>query len=144
MSLNTFGAVMNFTAEIFRRSADFYRTAASKARDPKLRESLHGLQKEAEKHQSLMEQIRRENVTEMILEPVSGLAAEEFRGIPQLRENALDGDFLRAAVEIESGQQIFLAQASARVCLPEAARAFRKISDKKKTNLACLLSLKIG
>jgi len=144
MSLNTFGAVMSFAADIFRRSADFYRTAASKARDPKLRESLQGLQKEAEKHEALMEQIRRENVSEMILEPVSGLAAEGYRTIPQLRENEVDADFLQAAVDLETGQQKFFAQASAKVCLPEAARAFRKISDKKKTNLDCLLSLKIG
>ena len=113
---------MNFAADIFRRSADFYRTAASEARDPKLRESLQGLQKEAEKHESLMEQIRRENVTEMILEPIYGLRSEEWQLDPGARGP-------QVPAELEGRVRGFYLAAAREVSIPEVARRLRRLAE---------------
>ena len=69
MALTTFGAIMGFAADITGQTAEIYKTLGQKAKDLGLREVLQTLSGEGEKSRSLMEKTRRENVTEMILEP---------------------------------------------------------------------------
>ena len=135
---------MKFAAEIFRQAADFYRTALSRAQDPGLKEALSGLLEEAGKYEALMERIRRENVTEMILEPVTGLSPDDYHPEALPREDSGDAGLFKTTLALETAQQTFFERASARVPLPEAARAFRKIAEKKKSSLDDLKSLRTG
>ena len=78
MALSTFGAIMGFAAEMVQQTEDIYKTMVQKTKDPALRETLEALLGEEGKNHSLMEKTRRENVTEIILEPIAGLHRGDY------------------------------------------------------------------
>ena len=126
MALTTFGAIMGFAAEMLRRTGEIYREAVQKAQHTALREALEILLAEEAKNQSLMEKTRRENVTEMILEPISGLRQEDYEMDIEVPGQSADADLLRIALILEEKEKKFFADASGKIPLPEAARVFRK------------------
>ncbi len=141
MSLSTFGAIMGFAAEMMGRSVEIYRVAVSKTKNPVLKETLQALFIEEGKNQSLMEQTRRENVTEMILEPIAGLNRSDYEAEVKMTDRAEDADLLKAALTLEEKEQRFFHEASGKVPLPEVSRIFRKIAQRKEKNLAKLKSV---
>jgi rubrerythrin len=144
MTLTTFGAIMGFAAEITEQTAEIYKTLGQKAKDLGLREVLQALSAEGEKNHSLMEKTRRENVTEMILEPISGLHQEDYGIDLKVVDQMEDADLLRAALVLEEREKKFFDDVSIKVPLPEVARIFRKITQKKQRNLAKLQSLALN
>jgi len=141
MTLTTFGAIMGFAAEVVGQTGGAYKALVQKAQNPALRETLQSLLNEAGKNHSLMEQTRRENVTEMILEPVTGLHQEDYRIDLKMTDSAEDVDFLKTALMLEEREKKFFQDVSSKVPLPEVARIFRKIAQKKEGNLERLRSL---
>ena len=144
MALTTFGAIMGFAAEITGQTGEIYKTLAQKAKDLTLREVLHTLSVEGEKSRSLMEKTRRENVTEMILEPITGIHQEDYEVDPKVVDSMEDTDLLRASLILEEREKKFFNDASVKVPLPEVARVFRKMAQKKEENLAKLQSLALN
>ncbi len=140
MALSTFGAIMGFASEMIGSSLDIYKIAIGKAIDPNLKETLQALLKEEEKNYSLMEQTRRENVTEMILEPITGLRQEDYEMDVKLPDHTKDVDLLKVALALEEKEKKFFIDSSAKVPLPEVARIFRKVVKKKEENLSKLKS----
>ena len=141
MALTTFGAIMGFAAEMAGKTEEIFKTFVSKAKNQGLREVLQGLAEEDAKNHGLMVRTRRENVTEMILEPVAGLQQEDYEidlNVPELTE---DADLLKAALIIEERQRRFFRDVSLKVPLPEVARIFRKAAQKKEENLIRLQGL---
>ena len=141
MTLSTFGAIMGFAAELVKQAEDHYRALASNAKDSTLKEVLEVFSAEEVKTHVLMMRVRRENVTEMILEPVSGLHREDYEmdlKVPDLRE---DAEIIRTALILEEMGKKFFQDASAKVPLPEVARIFRKVAQKKEENLQRLQGL---
>ena len=141
MALSTFGAIMGFAAEMVRGAGETYQALSEKARDPALKATLKELAGEAVKNHSLMEKTRRENVTEMILEPVTGLHQEDYEVDLKGWGQAEDTDLLKIALLLEERGNRFFRDASAKVPLPEVARIFRKVGQKKEENLTKLQSL---
>jgi len=144
MSLTTFGAIMGFAAEITGQTGQIYKTLAKKAKDPTLREVLQVLSAEGEKSHSLMGKTRRENVTEMILEPITGLHQEDYGIDLKVVDPMEDADLLRAALILEEREKKFFSDVSIKVPLPEVARIFRKMAQKKQENLEKLQSLALN
>jgi hypothetical protein len=140
MSLSTFGAIMGFAAEVVGQTEAAYKTLVQKAKNPTLKETLQSLLNEAGKNHSLMEQTRRENVTEMILEPITGLNQENYRIDLNVTASAEDVDLLKMALRLEERERKFFNDASSKLPLPEAARIFRKMAQKKEGNLERLRS----
>lgn len=141
MALSTFGAIMGFASEMIGSALDIYKIAIGKAIDPNLKETLQALLKEEEKNYSLMEQTRRENVTEMILEPITGLRQEDYEMDVKLSDHTKDVDLLKVALALEEKEKKFFIDSSAKVPLPEVARIFRRITQRKEKNLTQLKSL---
>jgi len=141
MALTTFGAIMGFAAEITGRTGDTYKAMVQKAKDPGLREILQVLSVEGGKSHSLMEKTRRENVTEMILEPITGLQQEDYEIDLKITDQMRDADLLKAALAFEEREKKFFSDVSSKVPLPEVARIFRKMAQKKQENLEKLQSL---
>ena len=144
MALTTFGAVMGFAAEMVRQGEETYRVAVEKAKDPGLRDGLKDLLAEETKNRSLMERTRREHVTEMILEPITGLRQEDYEMRVQVSAGDVDGDLLKIALAVEEKELKFFQECSARIPLPEVANIFRKVARKKESNLARLRNLALG
>lgn len=144
MALNTFGAIMGFAGQITGDALAAYRKALEGVKDPALKEMLDALAREEEKNCALMEQARRENVTEMILEPVTGLERDDYALNADPACGTADADFLKAALILEERAEKFFREAAARVPLPEVARIFRKVARKKEGNCTALKSLRLG
>ncbi len=141
MALTTFGAIMGFAADITGKTGEIYKTIAQKAKDLGLKEMLQALSIEGGKSHSLMEKTRRENVTEMILEPISGLHQEDYEIDLRVADPMEDADLLKAALAFEEREKKFFSDVSSKVPLPEVARIFRKLAQKKQENLTKLQSL---
>lgn len=141
MELGTFGAVMAFASQLVTQSAEFYETVGDRARGPELKEVLKALQDGANRDRATMEQARRENVTEMILEPIVGLRREEYEArIGEVAPEA-DPEILKMALLLEERDQRFFRDSSAKLPLPEVARLFRKLAKRREENLAKLHAL---
>lgn len=66
-TLNTFGAVFTFAIELETRLSRYYAASGDA-----------GESKAADKRRKKLERVRRENVVEITLEPISGLRAEDY------------------------------------------------------------------
>ncbi len=141
MALSTFGAIMGFAAEMVQQTEAFYETMIQKAQDPILREALQVLLEEEEKNYSLMEKTRRENVTEMILEPIAGLHPGDYEIEAKGMDQTKDVDLLKTALILEERERRFFSEVSDKVPLPEVGRIFRKVAQKKEGALAKLKTL---
>jgi len=141
MGLTTFGAIMGFAAEMAGKTEGVYKTFASRSKTQTLKEVFQGLAEEEVKNHALMVKTRRENVTEMILEPVTGLQQEDYEIDLKVEEVTEDAGLLKAALMLEERQKKFFRDASSKVSLPEVARIFRKVAQKKEENLARLQGL---
>ncbi|TET31687.1 MAG: hypothetical protein E3J70_01720 [Candidatus Heimdallarchaeota archaeon] len=79
MSLRTLGAVLKFTLDIEQLAITFYETAVTKTKNQELIEVISSLIKYGNKRIKKVKRIRRENTTEMILEPIKDLESEPFQ-----------------------------------------------------------------
>lgn len=66
-SLNTFGAILAYAIELETQLRDYYQAAGSASRAA-----------DADKRRSNFERVRRENVTEIKLEPIEGLNEADY------------------------------------------------------------------
>lgn len=144
MPLTTFGAIMGFAAEMAGKTSEIYNILVQKAKDSTLKGVLQVLSAEERKNHALMGQARRENVTEMILEPVAGFHQEDYEVELKVLDQMEDADLLKGALILEERGKKFFRDASSKVPLPEVARIFRKIAQKKEENLAKLQSLRLN
>jgi hypothetical protein len=141
MALSTFGAVMNFALERVGYSVNIYKRMVQRVKDPVLKEALQLFLDEEIRNYALMEQTRRENVTEMILEPIAGLQQEDYEIEVNLSDQPKDIDLLKVALVLEEKERNFFSDSSVKVPLPEVARIFRKAAQKKEKTLAKLKAL---
>ena len=141
MTLSTFGAIMGFSAEIIQQTETFYKTMVQKAKDPILSEALRVLLEEEGKNYSLMEKTRRENVTEMILEPITGLHQSDYEVEMKGMDQTKDADLLKMALTLEERERRFFSEVSDKVPLLEVGGIFRKVAQKKERSLAKLKTL---
>src|SRR5215212_4008303 len=65
--LNSFGAVLTFAIDLETRLRDYYKAAGETARAA-----------DADKRRVNLERVRRENVTEIKLEPIEGLHEDDY------------------------------------------------------------------
>ena len=66
-SLNTFGAILAYAIDLEARLRDYYQAAGNPTRAA-----------EADRRRSNLERVRRENVTEIKLEPIEGLNEADY------------------------------------------------------------------
>jgi rubrerythrin len=141
MALSTFGAIMGFSVEMVQQTEAFYKTMVQKAKDPMLKEAFQVLLEEERKNYSLMEKTRRENVTEMILEPIAGLHRGDYEIEMKAMDQTKDVDLLKMALILEERGRRFFSEVSDKLPLPEVGRIFRKMAQKKERSLVKLKAL---
>nr|WP_321398677.1 hypothetical protein [uncultured Desulfobacter sp.] len=78
MPLVNFGSILTFAEEIESRQLDFYNTTMALPHCEDLKPWLQGLCKSAQKRLAEVRRVRRENVTEMILETIQGFSRDPF------------------------------------------------------------------
>ncbi len=136
MPLTNFGSILKFAEDLETQDLAFYEAAADNPACAPHKDLLQQFAADLKKNQKLIRRIRRENVTEMILEPVQGLTRSEFtldfdpdRGLDpagvldqaRARENRAERYYLKAAEQIKSQ--------------PEVARGLKQIAKKRSAHL---------
>jgi len=130
--ITSFGSLLRFAIELERRSAEFYRGRADRSECGGLPEKLA---QENGKRAAMLERVRRENVTEMILEPIQDLEASPGE--------ILEGDcsdWVSVAITFEERAAGFYREAGQKASrvLAEVRRIFERMAKanaRRKTEL---------
>jgi rubrerythrin len=142
MDLGTTGSILSFALKRETEVSAFYRRYISLVSNSNLREAFELLQKAQQKRERLLNRFRRENVTEMILEPIQGFASEAFELAISSEDSPDDSSLLASAIKIEESSCSFFLKASEKTTfLPEVSDEFKRLSDKAENNVALLKSI---
>ncbi|MHB0877879.1 MAG: hypothetical protein ACYC5O_17715 [Anaerolineae bacterium] len=123
--LGTFGAVVGFAIELEKHAVGFYQGLEEAGMEGAAAQAAGALSRAHKKRQQLLEQMRRENVTEMILEPIHGLHREEWLVAPVTSAGG--------AVALERHIAGFCLAAAEKVSIPQVARQFRRLAAESET-----------
>ena len=137
MELATFGAIMGFAIELEKQTALFYKTAARGA----LEETFINLAEDASKRAVGMERARREGITEMILEPITGIDSDAYR--VELSTEAHETEWLKQAIALEETSHRFYLDAADRIPVKEVVRTCIRMARERKRRKAELEKLQI-
>ena len=143
MELGTFGAVIKFALELEAMAAAFYETASAITSTEQLKIPFEGhIQKRLMRMETL-KRLRRENTTEMILEPIHGLQDEEYRVKSECPEGCPDEELLKLALELEERNQRFYEDAAKKIeFLIEPADIFERFAEENGDNATSLRKMK--
>jgi rubrerythrin len=131
MELKNFGSILNFAAELEAGDEAFYRCVAQNPACVLYKDIFEELVKEHNQNEQKILRIRRENVTEMMLEPI-----KDFGRTPFMMENGDAGrmDFesvLETARKLEIRSEHYYREAAEKVkALPEVGGELRRIGKK--------------
>ena len=136
LDLGTFGAIIKFALEIEGSVGEFYSIAGEQAKDGTLVALLGDLVTRGQKRLKTLERVRRENVTEMILEPIEGLESDSFAIETVVSQDTDEATIKTLAVNIETTLQKFYEAAATKIdFLPEAAYAFELLAEKNEETI---------
>ena len=126
-SLNQFGSVLTFAIELEKSLGSFYDNTTSKDNLAKYLDEMRKRSSSAIKRVKKIERSRRENVTEITLEPIEGLSKENY---------LLNLEDFRIEV-INSNESImvrYYAEAGPKLNVLESRRLFKQL-HKEHNNL---------
>ena len=124
---------MKFALEIEGKVTEFYKEVGGHAKDASLVGLLGDLVTRGEKRVKTLERVRRENVTEMILEQIEGLDSDTFE-IEIAVSKGVDDSAIKTSVSaVENTLLKFYTEAARKLdFLPEAEYAFELLAEKNE------------
>ncbi len=139
LELGTFGAVMKYALELEEQSKTFYDKALSLISGEELKHVVHSLMTACITRMKTLERIRRENVTEMILEPIKNLDSDSYQLTTGLPDSPDDDTIQAVAKAIEETRKHFYEKGSLKIeFLIEAATEFDRLADENQDNIDTL------
>ncbi len=142
MPLTNFGAILNFAETVEKNDREFYRKTVSAAAAEPYRLMFEMFAGEGKKNVSLVQRTRRENVTEMILEPIRDFVRDGYQ------EAVADADdldleaILATAVVLESRAIRYYTDAAEKIrALPEVSLALKILAKKRAKRLGQIENL---
>ncbi len=135
MPLTNFGAILNFAEAVEQGDMEFYQSAAAAA-TVEQQAIFDDFARQGRKLTALVQRTRRENVTEMILEPVRDFVRDGYRisvGDPA----GMDPEtILNASITLEQRAIRYYTDAADKLrALPEVARALKTLAKKRTWRL---------
>jgi rubrerythrin len=139
MPLENFGSILNFAEELELQDLGFYKTLVDNPACAEHKAMFEGFAATIDKNVKIVQRTRRENVTEMILEPIKDFIrapfCEECVGIDKM--NAAEA--LDAARRLEDRAVRYYTEAAVKIkALPEVARALKLLGRKHSAHIAKL------
>jgi rubrerythrin len=132
MPLNNFGSILNFAEELERRHLAFYEGAARNPACADLADRYRQFAKDGHKHVKTIRRTRRENVTEMILEPIRDFYRAPYETAVVDPSEQTREKVLAEARRLEQTAEAFYQAAMEKIkALPEVARALKTIGKKR-------------
>lgn len=130
MSLGTFGVVLKFAIDLEATAAAFYETAITITQNQEIKSLFEMLVIYGQQRIQTLMRVRRENTTEMILEPISGLEGEKYRPYTECPPECPDDQLLKLAIAMEQKIHDFYSAAVDKVgFLSEVADIFEKLAE---------------
>ncbi len=137
MPLKGFGVILTFAETIETENKDFYLKGKARLPEGEHKNFLDELIKEKEKQIKQVQRVRRENVAEMILEPVENFTRDPFLIDVDKLEAADPGTVMEAARKLEERNRSYYKEAAKKMkALPEVASALQQLEKKQKKLLA--------
>lgn len=136
MPLTNFGAVLNFAEAIEREDMDFYRRASEHPLAGAYLDLFERFSAEGQKNVALVQRTRRENVTEMILEPIRGFSRDSYT-VALTDGQRMDGPALLSTAAVLENRAIrYYSDAAEKIrALPEVSRALKTLSKHRRRRL---------
>jgi rubrerythrin len=143
MPLQNFGSILNFAEELESQDQQFYAAAAENPACCAAYKALFAdLGAEAGKNAKTVQRIRRENVTEMILEPVKDFTRAPYCEACEGASTKTAAEVLATAQRLEARAERYYAEAAEKIkALTEVSRALKTLGKNRKAHMAKLASL---
>jgi rubrerythrin len=139
MPLQNFGSILNFAEEIETQERQFYAAAAGNPACASMRALFQALEAEAGRNVQTVQRIRRENVTEMILEPVKDFTRAPFCEACEGAATLSQGEVLETARRLETRAERYYIEAADKLkALTEVSRALKTLGKIRTARLAKL------
>ncbi len=136
MSLTSFGSVLSFAEEIEIQDSAFYSAVLNNPESAGVKSLIESFIKESKKNIVIIQRTRRENVTEMILEPIQDFSSEPFCIKEEDPENMSAEQVLEKIKSVENRSIEYYTAASKKMkSLPEVANALRLLGKKHNKRL---------
>jgi rubrerythrin len=143
MPLENFGSILNFAEELESQDQSFYEAAGKNPGLSALAPQLAQLAAEAGKNVKTVQRIRRENVTEMILEPVKDFTRAPFCEACEGAVILGAAEVLETAKRLEARAERYYAEAAEKIrAQPEVARALKSLGKIRRARHSKLDALK--
>jgi len=136
VELGTFGSIIKFALDIETEIGNFYQTASDLTKDVELGSIFADLVVRGQKRTKTLERVRRENVTEMILEPILEFDSDSYGIVTEISEGMNDDNLRVLSTNIESTLLEFYTAAATKIdFLIEAAYAFELLAEKNEETI---------
>jgi hypothetical protein len=141
MPLQNFGSILNFAEQLESQDRQFYEAAAGNPACSAYKPLFMELGTEAGRNVQTVQRIRRENVTEMILEAINDFTRAPFCEACEGAAVQTAAEVLATAKRLESRAERYYAEAAEKIkALTEVARALKTLGKIRKNRLAKLSS----
>ena len=142
MPLENFGSILNFAEELERQDQEFYSIVAANPSCSQHKDLFDQFFADAKKNTKHVQRTRRENVTEMILEPIRNFTREPFCEACEGADNMTATEVLETARRLEQRAENYYLEAAGKIkALPEVARALKTLAKKRRSHLEKLAAL---
>ena len=142
MPLENFGSILNFAEEVEKQDQEFYEAVAGNPACRDHKQMFEQFAADAKKNVKTVQRTRRENVTEMILEPIKDFVRAPFCEECEAAPGMTVDDALAAAKRLEDRAVRYYTEAAAKIkALPEVARALKLIGKKHNAHRETLAAL---
>jgi rubrerythrin len=142
MPLENFGSILNFAEELESQDQGFYEAAARNPAAGALAAPFSALALEAGKNVKTVQRVRRENVTEMILEPVKDFTRAPFCEACEGAAVMTAAELIDTAKKLEARAERYYAEAAEKIkAQPEVARALKSLGKIRKARAAKLAAM---
>lgn len=142
MELGTFGAVLGYALDIEQRSSAFFEEMVDRVVGQDVRAVFEAIMLKGQRRIRNLMRVRRENVTEMILEPIAGLDSDDYPLKTGASPNADDNALVGIATALQETLKEFYVKAAAKISfLPEVTYEFEDLVAEHGEDVALLQSL---
>jgi rubrerythrin len=134
VSLNTFGAILTFAIDLEGAMEKFYEGAVVVAGNTDTTELFENYARKSGKRKQRLTAVRQDNVTEMVLEPISGLNQADYE--PVVNATTDRASALAEAIRLEERAERFYQDAGPKLNVTEPRRAFQKLAQENTERLS--------
>ena len=136
MPITNFGAILNFAEEIETQDLEFYTSVANNPACAEYKALFEHFAGNGKKNIQSVQRTRRENVTEMILEPIKDFTRGPFQVESTSADNMSAAEAIEIARKLEDRAQRYYLEAAEKImALPEVSRALKIIAKKRAAHL---------